>query len=202
MATQSPFSFLNGLVERVVETVQPPQWLVHETQQRVVLFLNHVLMQEKAATERLVRQKGRVARVQWRNFNMALLITPAGLFNLAPEGATPDLLLEIADSNPLALAQSALRGDKPAIRIEGDVQLAADIHWLVDNVEWDVEEDLARIIGDTPAHMIGSAARKLAAGLRQFVGARMGAKSEAASSSTAITPSTAAVVDAEPRQPQ
>jgi ubiquinone biosynthesis protein UbiJ len=201
MATQSPFSFLNGLVERVVETVQPPQWLVHETQQRVVLFLNHVLMQEKAAMERLVRQKGRVARVQWRNFNMALLITPAGLFNLAPEGATPDLLLEIADSNPLVLAKSAIRGDKPAIRIEGDVQLAADIHWLVDNVEWDVEEDLARIIGDTPANMIGSAARKLAQGLRQFVGARMAKGGDAA------TPASGAqnnlpVADAEPRQPQ
>lgn len=200
MATQSPFSFLNGLVERVVETAQPPQWLVHETQQRVVLFINHVLMQEKAAMERLVRQKGRIARVQWRSFNMALLVTPAGLFNLAPEGASPDLLLEITDSNPLALAQAALRGDKPAIRIEGDVQLAGDIQWLVDNVEWDVEEDLARVIGDTPAHMIGSAARKLAAGLRQFVGARMAGKSTPdAASGTAVS---TVVVDAEPRQPQ
>lgn len=200
MATQSPFSFLNGLVERVVETAQPPQWLVHETQQRVVLFINHVLMQEKAAMERLVRQKGRIARVQWRSFNMALLVTPAGLFNLAPEGASPDLLLEITDSNPLALAQAALRGDKPAIRIEGDVQLAGDIQWLVDNVEWDVEEDLARVIGDTPAHMIGSAARKLAAGLRQFVDARMAGKSTPdAASGTAVS---TVVVDAEPRQPQ
>lgn len=201
MATQSPFSFLNGLVERVVETVQPPQWLVHETQQRVVLFLNHVLMQEKAAMERLVRQKGRVARVQWRNFNMALLITPAGLFNLAPEGATPDLLLEIADSNPLVLAKTAIRGDKPAIRIEGDVQLAADIHWLVDNVEWDVEEDLARLIGDTPAHMIGSAARKLAQGLRQFVGARM-AKADGVATPATGAQNNLPVADAEPRQPQ
>ena len=205
MATQSPFSFLSGLVERVVETVQPPQWLVHETQQRVVLFLNHVLMQEKAAMERMVRQKGRTARVQWRNFHMALVVTPAGLFNLAPEGTAPDLQLEIADSNPLALAQAALRGDKPAIRIEGDVQLAADIHWLVDNVEWDVEEDLARIIGDTPAHMMGSAARKLAQGLRQFVGARMGGKGESTMSTAVVPaasqPGVASAGDAD-RQPQ
>jgi len=202
MATQSPFSFLNGLVERVVETVQPPQWLVHETQQRVVLFLNHVLMQEKAAMERLVRQKGRVARVQWRNFNMALLVTPAGLFNIAPEGAAPDLRLQITDTNPLALAQAALRGDKPAIRIEGDVQLAAEINWLVDNVEWDVEEDLARLIGDAPAHMIGSAARKLAQGLRQFVGARMaGAPAGSAPAPAASTPASQlpVVVESEPR---
>src|SRR2546427_6833329 len=73
---------------------------------------------------RLVRQKGRVARVQWRGYSMALQITPAGLFNVAPEGAQPDLLLEVTETSPLALAQVALRGDKPSIRIEGDVQLA------------------------------------------------------------------------------
>ena len=44
MATQSPFSFLEGLFERVAAGPQPPQWVVHEVQQRLVLFLNHVLM--------------------------------------------------------------------------------------------------------------------------------------------------------------
>src|SRR2546427_9066430 len=47
---------------------------------------------------RLVRQKGRVARVQWRGYSMALQITPAGLFNVAPEGAQPDLLLEVTET--------------------------------------------------------------------------------------------------------
>ena len=174
MATpQSPFSFLNGLFERVAAGPQPPQWLVHEVQQRVVLFLNHVLMQEKEATDRLVRQKGRIARVQWRVYSMALVITPAGLLNLAPEAAVPDLRLEVTENSPFALAQTALRGDKPAIRIEGDVQLAAEINWLVDHVRWDVEEDLARVIGDAPAHTVAQVARRAAQALRQFVGARM-----------------------------
>ena len=45
MATpQSPFPFLDGLFERLAAGPQPPQWLVHEVQQRLVLFLNHVLM--------------------------------------------------------------------------------------------------------------------------------------------------------------
>ena len=174
MATpQSPFSFLNGLFERVAAGPQPPQWLVHEVQQRVVLFLNHVLMQEKEATDRLVRQKGRIARVQWRVYSMALVITPAGLLNLAPEAAVPDLRLEVTENSPFALAQTALRGDKPAIRIEGDVQLAAEINGLVDHVRWDVEEDLARVIGDAPAHTAARVARRAAQALRQFVGARM-----------------------------
>ena len=185
MATpQSPFPFLNGLFERVAAGPQPPQWLVHEVQQRVVLFLNHVLMQEKEATDRLMRQKGRIARVQWRAYSMALVITPAGLFNLAPEAALPDLRLEVTETSPVALAQAALRGDKPAIRIEGDVQLAAEINWLVDHVRWDVEEDLARAIGDAPAHTVAQVARRAAQALRQFVGARMAP----ASTASAVVP--------------
>jgi ubiquinone biosynthesis protein UbiJ len=173
MATQSPFSFLDGLLDRVAAGPQPPQWLVHEMQQRLVLFLNQVLMQEKEAMDRLVRQRDRVARVQWRSYSMALLITPAGLFNVAPEGAVPDLQLEVTETSPLALASVALRGDKPAIRIEGDVQLAAEINWLVDHVRWDLEEDVARVIGDAPAHTLGQVVRKAAQALRQFVGTRM-----------------------------
>ena len=174
MATpQSPFSFLDGLFNRVAAGPQPPQWLVNEVQQRMVLFLNHVLMQEKEATDRLVRQKGRVARVQWRAYSMALVITPAGLFNLAADGAMPDLQLHVTEASPLALAQVALRGDKPSIRIEGDVQLAAEINWLVDHVRWDVEEDLARVIGDAPAHTVAQIAGRAAQALRQFVGARV-----------------------------
>ncbi|MEX8191925.1 ubiquinone biosynthesis accessory factor UbiJ [Comamonas guangdongensis] len=185
MATQSPFSFLGGLVERVMAGPQAPEWLVSEMHQRLVLFLNHVLMQEQEAMERLVRQKGRTARVQWRQYSMALLVTPAGLFDVAPAGAEPDLLLEITETSPLSLAQTALRGDKPAIRIEGDVQFAAEINWLVDNVQWDVEEDLARVIGDVPAHTVAKVARTAAQGLRQFVGARMGGKSAAAAETAA-----------------
>ena len=68
MATQSPFSLLGNLAERVAQAVQPPAWFVSETQQRVVLFLNHIVMQEPQAMERLVRQTGRIALVQWRQF--------------------------------------------------------------------------------------------------------------------------------------
>ena len=185
MATQSPFSFLGSLVERVMAGPQAPEWLVSEMHQRLVLFLNHVLMQEKEATDRLLRQRGRIARVQWRQYSVALLVTPAGLFDVAPADAAPDLMLEVTETSPFSLAQTALRGDKPSIRIEGDVQFAAEINWLVDNVKWDVEEDLARLIGDVPAHTLGKFARMAAQGLRQFVGARMGdGKTAAADVST------------------
>jgi len=36
-------------------------------------------------------------------------------------------------------------------------------------VRWDVEEDLSRIIGDAPAHMVAQNAKKVIEALRSFV---------------------------------
>lgn len=172
MATQSPFSLLEGFLQNLsLPTLQAPVWAVDEVQRRIVLLLNHILMQENEATSRLVRQKGRVVLMQWRSIAIKLVATPAGLLDLAPTDAKPDLVLSVTEESPLALAQAALRGDKPAVRIEGDVQLAAEVNWLAEHVRWDLEEDLSRVIGDAPAHSLGQAAKGLAQSLRQFKGA-------------------------------
>ena len=142
---------------KLTENLKAPTWLVDEAQQRLVLFLNHVLMQEPEAQARLARQKGRVVRLQWRDFSMQL-------------AATPDLLLTVTDTSPLDLAKNALKGDKPGVRIEGDVQFAGEVNWLIEHVRWDAEEDLSRFIGDAPAHTIANIGRGMAQALRNFVG--------------------------------
>ena len=171
MATQSPILFLEGFLKNLpLPNLQPPVWAVDEVQRRIVLLLNHILIQEKEATNRLARQKGRIVHMHWRSFALELVATPAGLLDRAPTGAKPDLVLAVTEESPVALAQAVLRGDKPAVRIEGDVQLAAEVNWLVDHVRWDLEEDIAKVMGDAPAHALGQAARGMAKALRQFVG--------------------------------
>ncbi|MDP2449153.1 MAG: hypothetical protein Q8M93_03020 [Polaromonas sp.] len=161
----SPFSFLQSLAARF----QPPAWAVDEGQQKLVLLLNHVLMQEKEAQNRLLRKKGSVVHVRWGVFALDLLITPAGLVDRAPAAARPDLLLAVAAESPGVVLQSVLAGKAPPVKIEGDVQLAAELGWLADNLRWDVEEDLSRLIGDVPAHTLTGAARQGLTGLRQFL---------------------------------
>ena len=163
----SPFAQLADTLGKFAQNLKPPVWLVEEVQHRLVLFINHVLMQEPEAQARLARQKGRVVRLQWRGFSMQLAATPAGLCELAP-AANPDLLLTVTDSSPFDLARNALQGEKPGVRIEGDVQFAAEVNWLVDHVRWDAEEDLARLIGDAPAHTLANIGRAVAQGLRKF----------------------------------
>lgn len=170
MATQSPFPFLDNLFERLGKGLQPPPWVVEEFQRRLVLMFNHVLMQEPEAQARLARQAGRVAEAHWRKFVVRFVATPAGLLDLAPPAAHPDLTLTLTAESPWQLAQAALRGDKPPVRIAGDVQFAAEINWLVEHVRWDLEEDLSRLIGDAPAHAMGEAGRRMVQALRRFAG--------------------------------
>jgi ubiquinone biosynthesis protein UbiJ len=118
---------------------------------------------------------------------MRLVATPAGLLDLATGTAQPDLTLTLTEESPWELAQAALRGDKPPVRIAGDVQFAAEINWLVEHVRWDIEEDVSRIVGDAPAHALGETARRMLQALRQFV-ARPAADAQAATPSPTASP--------------
>ncbi len=192
MNNTSPFSFLESIASRL----QPPLWVVDEGQQRLVLFLNHVLMQEKAAQDRLLRQKGRVVHVNIGLFAIDLIVTPAGLVDRAVPGTKADLELSVPVDSPFAMLQSVMSGKAPPVKIEGDVQLAAELGWLADNLRWDAEEDLSRLIGDAPAHATATAGRRLFAGLKQFL-AQMPTTQQSASAAAPVSQTQDAVKAAE-----
>jgi ubiquinone biosynthesis accessory factor UbiJ len=194
MNTSSPFSLpftFPPTAQDLPAWLKPPEWLVRELQQRIVLALNHVLQQEPEAMARLARQKGQVAHIEMAPITIKLVATPAGLLDIAPVNAKADLTLTVTDSNPLSLLQTTLRGEKPAIQIQGDVQLAAEVNWLVDHVRWDAEEDLSRIVGDAPAHSAMQALRQAGQMLKKFAPAPVAPTAQAAPAATS-TPSAAA----------
>ena len=184
MATQSPFSMLESFLQDFKLPFTPPAWAVEESQRRIVLLINHVLMQEPQATARLARQKGRVILVQWQSLNFKVALTPAGLLDLAPADTASDLVLTLTGASPVALVQGLLQGGKPEVHVQGDVQLAAEVNWLTDHLRWDAEADLARIVGDVPAHMVVQNCRKIAQALQQFVTQRRSASTTAPTESS------------------
>jgi ubiquinone biosynthesis accessory factor UbiJ len=191
MATQSPFSWVQELVQNFKLpfgfSLEPPPWLAQEFQRRILLLLNYVLAQEPQAMQRLVRQKGRVVHAQWRGWAYRLQITPAGLLDLADEYAKADLTLVLTQESPTEIARALAQGKKPAVRIEGDVQLAAEVNWLADHVRWDVEEDLSRIIGDVAAHRVCDAARATGQALRHFAAQRRTSQTDAPTDASSKT---------------
>ncbi len=166
MATQPPFAFLESLVHRLDPLLTPA---LEEARRCLVLALNHVLKQEPQALQRLARQKGCVVQVRWRHFELALRTTPAGLLDLADPASPADLTLTLSEASPWSLVRSVLDTGKPQVSIAGDVQLAAEINWVADHVRWDAEEDLARLLGDVPAHALADSGRAVIRAVRAFV---------------------------------
>jgi ubiquinone biosynthesis protein UbiJ len=180
-ATSSPFAaLLNPLMQAVEPLLQsmpaPPEWLQQELRQRAVLWMNHLLGAEPAARERLLKHQGKVARVEVGRVQMDWLVTPAGMFDVAAPEAARQLSLTVLETSPIALAQLALQGQKPDLRIEGDVQFAAEIAWLMENLRWDYEQDLSKIVGDAPASVLGSGIRKVGETLQSWTQAQGAAR--------------------------
>ena len=152
-----------------------PPWAARELQQRLVLLFNHVLQQEPTAMRRLQQHTGQRILARWQAYSLFLSITPAGLLDVADAAARADLSIVITDETPLDIARRVMQGGKPTVHIEGDVQLAAELNWLADHVRWDLEEDLARLFGDVPAHLLAQAGAGVLAMLRSLAMRRAGA---------------------------
>ncbi|WP_373824248.1 hypothetical protein [Achromobacter insuavis] len=138
---------------------------------RLVLLINHVLSREPVACQRLRPLAGRGLTVHlagWPSLlpavpDLALGVTPAGLFerlDAAPAGAG-GLRIEIDASNPAKLALGVISGGAPGVTVQGDAAFAGEMHWLMDNLRWDIEDDLAGIVGPLAARQLAQFGRVL-----------------------------------------
>ena len=144
--------------------------------ERLTLILNHVLASEAVATDRLRPHSGAVMSLTlagWPSLLppppvLAWRVTPAGLLEwcgtLGPANA--DLAVSLDARNPALVLARALAGDAPAVQVDGNGQLAADVNWLLQNLRWDVAADLDRLFGPKLAQPLHQVGRMLAAGLR------------------------------------
>lgn len=144
--------------------------------ERATLLLNHVVAAEPAAVARLQPFAGRCIQLQfdgWPGWLPAwpptsFRITPAGLFEWCGDAVPADVDLHIAvdASNPALSFMRTLAGVRPSVDVAGDSALAGEIDWLFDNLRWDVEDDLGRVIGAAPAREVARLGRAVAAAVR------------------------------------
>lgn len=123
--------------------------------------VNHVLRSAPLAMERLARHAGRTARFQVGPFAFALTVQTTGEVTAAVGGAATDLEVRVS---PFLLPRLAA-GEEAAFRdidMQGDMEFAQELSYLARNLTWDVEEDLARVVGDIAAHRLASAGRAAA----------------------------------------
>lgn len=126
--------------------------------------VNHLLARESWARDRLVPYVGKTARLEMTPFALSLMVQPDGL--LAGIDAADSPTFDVSLAMPADAVPAFLQGGQAAVmkhvRIEGDAEFATTIAKLAEHLRWEPEEDLARFVGDGPAHRIGSTVRSAA----------------------------------------
>ena len=122
-------------------------------------ILNHLVMSERWASERLQAFAGRLLRLEFGRTTLDLCILPDGRFGTA--NGVPEVTIKLPADAPLRLlrGQSALLA---AVQINGAADLAEALGFVFRNLRWDVEDDLAHWVGDIAAHRFVQSGRKLA----------------------------------------
>ncbi|HSD53902.1 MAG TPA: SCP2 sterol-binding domain-containing protein [Burkholderiales bacterium] len=124
----------------------------------VAAFLNHLLESAPWARERLAPFAGQTWRVELAPLpDLAFVVREGGLLD-ASEAPEAHLVVTLTPAAIPALA----RRDETALSemtFTGDAELAAALQFLFRHLEWDIEEDLSRVVGDVAAHRIAGGAR-------------------------------------------
>ena len=134
----------------------------------VIKFLNRVLSDYPAARKRLQTHHGKVIAAQMGPVLTRMRITPDGEMELVGNTGklAPAPLPDVSLTLPLSLLPGLAARDPAAfsrIAFTGDAELAATLSDIAPNVEWDIEADLSRAVGDVAAHRLVEAARRASA---------------------------------------
>ena len=86
--------------------------------------------------------------------------------NYDNKSASPDATIYVPPSLALRLMAKD-EAAKMCIKIDGDTHLAAEFSKVLQNMRWDIEEDLSHVIGDIAAFKIGEFTKKTFAEMKQ-----------------------------------
>ena len=137
--------------------------------QTALSALNHVLRQQSWARDRLRAHAGRTVRVIVESplgpVAAGARIAGDGTLEVsAVDAPTVTLTLTPSVDALFGLLRDGPRGLTGALKVDGDVMVAAAVGEVAQHLRWDVEEDLSRVFGDRVAHRVGETARD---GVRQ-----------------------------------
>lgn len=130
----------------------------------ITRFLQHLTNQNNWSRQHLQPFAGKVVQFDFTLIKANLLILEDGSLAIAGDSynnksAVPEANIHV----PPSLALRLLANDENAkmqIKIDGDTHLATEISKVLQNMRWDMEEDLSKLTGDIAAHKMGEITRK------------------------------------------
>jgi len=119
----------------------------------VLGFINHLLAGEDWARDRLKPFAGQTVRLESGVLARVFEITAAGFVAAGDEDAVVAVTITLPADAPLRALI-----DRPALfaaaQISGAAELAENLGFLFRNLRWDIESDLAQLVGDIAARRL------------------------------------------------
>ena len=119
----------------------------------ILRFLRHVLTGSSGAREALQKHIGKVICVEAPLGPIVVCITDDGFVESYTGDDQPSLIIKVNPDAALNWLKEGEVGSK-GVRIEGDAQFASDLSRIIGMLDWDYEEDMAKIFGDVIAHRL------------------------------------------------
>ncbi|AXS81279.1 SCP2 domain-containing protein [Dechloromonas sp. HYN0024] len=131
--------------------------------------LNHLILGESWAQARLVGHSGAHIRINAGPFVLRLGIDHQGLFQAGDIRHEPDVRIGLPSDVlfRLLVDRDALF---TSVKLGGSADIAESLAFVLRNLRWDAEADLAQLVGDIPARRLVLLAKSLAAGMQSALG--------------------------------
>jgi ubiquinone biosynthesis accessory factor UbiJ len=123
-------------------------------------FLQHICSQNNWSRKYLQPFAGKTIAFNFVLAKANIIILEDGSLAIGGEAASPEASIYA----PPSLLLRMMAGDEAAkmqIKVEGDTHLATEFSKVLQNMRWDIEEDLSHFTGDIVANKIGSATKKI-----------------------------------------
>lgn len=130
--------------------------------QSIVAALNHLLAREAWARARLAPYADYSVCIITPLIQLSLTVQPDGLITRCSK-AEEDQRYDVSITLPFSALAAVLSQGKAAlsryVKIEGDADFAATLGFLAQHLRWEMEEDLAQLMGDVPAYQLSQILR-------------------------------------------
>ncbi len=127
-------------------------------------FLQHICSQNQWSKPYLVPFAGKVIQFYFALAKANIIILEDGSLAIAGENSSETYAPEASIYAPPSLLLRMMAGDEAAkmqFKVAGDTHLATEFSKVLQNMRWDVEEDLSHFTGDIAANKMGDATKKI-----------------------------------------
>jgi ubiquinone biosynthesis accessory factor UbiJ len=112
------------------------------------IVLNHLLSQNDWMQSDLIDHRDKIIKIEISDLKLILKVDKNGLLNSLSESEKFDCIIKLSIND---FINQLIKKNNGNISIEGDLELANKVSQVLKKIEWDVEEDLSKYIGDLPA---------------------------------------------------